>query len=93
MANKLGLNGQKIQSEFTLGGAQTMNVETDLVNVLLTKSIPNWKGKDFEIVVLVLDKPSVDLNQVEINLADVPHLKGLVLKMWRLMLFLVSQIR
>ena len=93
MANKLGLNGQKIQSEFTLAGAQTMNVETDLVNFLLTKSIPNWKGKDFEIVVLVLDKPSVDLNQVEINLADVPHLKGLVLKMWRLMLFLVSQIR
>jgi hypothetical protein len=79
MANQLNLKGPKVEGEFLLAGGGKMTLRTERVKFQLSSAIPGWKGETFEIEAYVIERPSADLNPVEIDISKSPHLKGLQL--------------
>ncbi|XP_064644692.1 uncharacterized protein LOC135498364 [Lineus longissimus] len=78
-SKEMQLKGKEMDADFTLAGGSCMKLKTERVQFRLSSLIPNWKGETFEIVAYVIDKPSAPLQEVDVDLTNLPHLQGLQL--------------
>lgn len=70
MAQKLGLKGGPTTGRFTLAGGSVIQLKTEEIKFYLSSAAPTWKREVFEIIAYIIDRPSSELNCVEVDLSE-----------------------